>query len=221
MEKRTIFISGAASGIGERTARYFIEKGFYVGLYDIDETKLEVIHEELGEENCCYKKCDITNENELEEAFSHFSIHSNARMDVLFANAGVMIESSFESTTSNDYKKLIEINDVGTINTIKKGLELLKSTPNSKIIISSTLEVKNNFSIYNASHAFLKSLSESLNKELKVYNVDVHTLMIDFVNTGMMDEVSSKYRAKLQPIDVAKKVYEIVLKGKKVHYLLK
>ncbi|MEM7491849.1 MAG: SDR family NAD(P)-dependent oxidoreductase, partial [Pseudomonadota bacterium] len=35
--RKSIFITGAASGIGAETARHFARKGWFVGLYDIDE----------------------------------------------------------------------------------------------------------------------------------------------------------------------------------------
>ena len=43
-ERKTIFITGATSGMGRATARLFAQKGWFVGIYDVDEQGLEVGH---------------------------------------------------------------------------------------------------------------------------------------------------------------------------------
>jgi len=48
MDKKAIFITGAANGIGRATALFFAEKGRLVGAYDIDEVGLESLAAELG-----------------------------------------------------------------------------------------------------------------------------------------------------------------------------
>jgi len=60
MSKReTIFITGAASGIGRSTALFFARKGWFVGSYDIDEKGLASLCEEIGEDKSCFRKMDV------------------------------------------------------------------------------------------------------------------------------------------------------------------
>ena len=40
--RKSIFITGGASGIGAETARYFADRGWFVGLFDIDEAGLSL-----------------------------------------------------------------------------------------------------------------------------------------------------------------------------------
>ena len=51
MPPKSIFITGAAAGIGAATARLFAAKGWYVGLFDIDETGVQRLRQELGANN--------------------------------------------------------------------------------------------------------------------------------------------------------------------------
>ncbi len=223
MHKKTIFISGAANGIGERTARLFVDKGWFVGLYDIAIEKLEVVAEQLGKENCCYKKCDITSKEDLKEAFAHFSSYTNNKMDVLLANAGVMTQGEFNKKTLQEYEHMVNVNIMGTVNTIYLGLDLLKNTPKSKIIISSGMNAifgSPYFSIYDGTMSFLKSLTESLSSEFSKYKIGVSSIMPLFVLTDMMDKVDPKYSTNLRPIKVSKKIYYAATKGKKLHYLV-
>ncbi|HNP03083.1 MAG TPA: SDR family NAD(P)-dependent oxidoreductase, partial [Agitococcus sp.] len=48
MTAKTIFITGAAAGIGAATARLFAQQGWFVGLFDIDEVGLAKLQQELG-----------------------------------------------------------------------------------------------------------------------------------------------------------------------------
>ena len=58
--KKSIFITGAASGIGRATAILFAKKGWNVGLFDINEKCLESVAKEIGHNMCMYKKLDVT-----------------------------------------------------------------------------------------------------------------------------------------------------------------
>ena len=49
--KKSIFITGAAAGIGRSTALVFAEKGWFVGLFDIDQGPLFSLQKQLGEYN--------------------------------------------------------------------------------------------------------------------------------------------------------------------------
>ena len=65
--KKSIFITGAASGIGKATAIYFSKMGWEVGLFDINEDGLEDVAKEIGHNSCMYQKLDVTNiEDEYE-----------------------------------------------------------------------------------------------------------------------------------------------------------
>ena len=58
--RKTIFITGAASGMGRATANLFFEKGWYIGAYDVNAGGLEKLRSEFGEENCITGVLDVT-----------------------------------------------------------------------------------------------------------------------------------------------------------------
>ena len=60
MNKKSILITGAASGIGRGTALFFAKQGWFVGLVDVNESGLEVLASEIGSENCFFKVMDVT-----------------------------------------------------------------------------------------------------------------------------------------------------------------
>ena len=59
-ERKSIFVTGAASGMGRATARLFARKGWFVGIYDINEKGLETLASEIGDENCHTSPLDVT-----------------------------------------------------------------------------------------------------------------------------------------------------------------
>lgn len=47
--RQSIFITGAASGMGRETARLFHQQGWFVGAFDVNQTGLEALQAELGQ----------------------------------------------------------------------------------------------------------------------------------------------------------------------------
>ena len=87
--KKSIFITGAASGIGRATAILFAKKGWNVGLFDINEQGLESVAKEIGHNMCMYQKLDVTKIDEWKSAEENFSNFSGGKCDLFFNNAGI------------------------------------------------------------------------------------------------------------------------------------
>ena len=87
--RKSIFVTGAASGIGKATAKLFADRSWFVGLYDIDETGLKTLVQEIGEENCVWKKLDVRSREDWAAGMEHFSEATGGKLDVLFNNAGI------------------------------------------------------------------------------------------------------------------------------------
>ncbi len=223
MDKKTIFITGAANGIGRATAEKFIKEGWYVGLFDIDETNLKKLSKELGEENCCYKKCDITNVEEMQAAVKHFTDNTKGRMDVLFANAGIIVQGKFEEGGIEAYRRLVNVNSFGVTNTVYQALPALKKTKKSQVIVTSSssgIFGIPSFAVYSSTKAYNCSMVEALGTEFAKYNISVCSIMPLFVQTKMMDDIEDKHKAFLTPEDIAKTVFKATKKTKKVHWLV-
>ena len=87
--RKSIFITGAASGIGAETARFFAKKGWFVGLYDIDERGLEDISDEIGKQNSLSGVLDVRDRDAWNIAMRNFGEATERQMNVLFNNAGI------------------------------------------------------------------------------------------------------------------------------------
>ena len=58
--RKSIFITGAASGMGRETAKLFAGKGWFVGAYDVNTDGLKTLEQEIGADNCMtrHARCD-------------------------------------------------------------------------------------------------------------------------------------------------------------------
>lgn len=88
IENKVVIITGASSGIGEETARALTRNGAKVVLSARREDRLKKIVDEIGE-NAVYFKSDVSNPDDM-NALAAFAKEKFGKIDVLFANAGIM-----------------------------------------------------------------------------------------------------------------------------------
>ncbi len=115
---KTVFITGAASGIGLITAQMFAKQGYFVGLYDIN---LEGINALLASEefpNACGGFCDVTDTNSIKAALADFAEHTDGVLDVLINNAGIMPLSFLKNLHEDEWEQMIDVNIKGALNSI-------------------------------------------------------------------------------------------------------
>lgn len=163
MNKKSIFITGAGQGIGKATAQFFAEKGWFIGLSDINETELQKVAKAIGEENCSIHIVDVRNVEQIQTAIKAFGQRIGDKMNVLFNNAGIVITGGFENVTLEEHKRVIDINFTGQMNVTHIALPLLKATPKSAIVsMSSASSFYGNPEIvaYAATKSAVKSLTE-------------------------------------------------------------
>lgn len=86
LEGKRAVITGAASGIGEATARLFASEGAHVVLADIDDVRGQRIAAELGERGC-YVHADVSEDGAVARAVAT-AVDAFGGLDCLFNNAG-------------------------------------------------------------------------------------------------------------------------------------
>src|SRR6059058_5580858 len=102
---QSIFITGAASGIGRETALLFARRGWRVGATDLDEARVQALAGEIGEERCLAARLDVRDA----------AAWTGGRMDALFNCAGVMAMGPFETVPVETHVRTVEVNVIGVL----------------------------------------------------------------------------------------------------------
>ena len=70
--RQSIFITGAASGMGRETARLFREQGWFIGAFDVNQAGLDALQAELGADNCMIQTLDVSDKAQFDAAVATF-----------------------------------------------------------------------------------------------------------------------------------------------------
>lgn len=89
MADKAIFITGAGSGIGQATARYFASKGWFIGLADVNSQGLDETAASLPAGQFSRHIMDVRDRDQWAAALADFVSASGGKFDVLFNNAGI------------------------------------------------------------------------------------------------------------------------------------
>ena len=199
MDNKVVLITGASRGIGAATARVFASKDYNVVInYNTGETKALDLSKEL-EQNYNIKtlviKCDVSNEEEVKNMVEK-TIEVFGYIDVLVNNAGIAIDTTFEDKTVENFRRILDVNLIGTFLVSKYVSNyMLKEKKGSIINISSTngIDTYYPYSLdYDASKAGVISLTNNLALQLSPY-IRVNTVAPGWVNTEMNKELDSEY----------------------------
>lgn len=189
MSKPAIFITGAAAGIGRATAELFASRGWFVGLYDIDEPSLRVMQERFGADNCAIGVLDTTDVAAYTAALESFWNASGFQLNVLFNNAGIAAVDDFENIPLTRHHRLIDVNLKGVINGSLAGFSFLKHTPGSRLInmcSASAIYGSPDYASYSATKFAVRGLTEALDIEWQRHGIRVMDVLPLFVNTAMV-----------------------------------
>jgi len=72
-DRKSIFITGGASGMGRETAKLFAAEGWLVGAFDVNSEGLESLSQELGSQNCVTGVLDVTDRKAYQAALDSFA----------------------------------------------------------------------------------------------------------------------------------------------------
>jgi NAD(P)-dependent dehydrogenase (short-subunit alcohol dehydrogenase family) len=223
---KTIFITGAAHGLGLATAKRFAAQGWYVGLYDINREVLETVLSSGDFPQACGQYCDVTDRASIEEALAHFADHTNGKLHVLVNNAGVLSSGKFEEVDPSAHDMIIDVNIKGLTTVAQAAFPLLKQTPGSTLVNLCSVSSVHGLpllAVYSASKFYVNGLTEALHIEWAQYDIRVTSVKPPLVNTAMGHQVDPKITEKMvmdmEPEHVAESI-QMAVEGNRIGYVL-
>ncbi len=221
---KTIFVTGAASGIGKQTALLFGSRGFTVGCYDVDVDGARKVAEMIGK-GTFHGRIDVTSEESWKTAIADFTSASQA-LDVLFNCAGILRMGRFEDIGPADCRKQLDVNVMGVILGIQTCIPFLERTRGTIVNMSSASAIygQPELAVYSASKFAVRALTEALDIELRPRGIRIADVMPGYVDTPMVSSQTytpktlKKMGIKLTPEMIASVVWDAV-HGTKLHYI--
>lgn len=186
---KTIWITGASSGIGEAFAKAFYKEGANLILSSRREDALMEVKDGLGDqpENVKIIPLDLT-DTESFSTKTKEAIEAFGQIDVLINNGGVSQRSTVLESEMTTYRRLMEVNYFGAIGLTKEVLPHMVERKSGHIIVTSSVagKIGTKFrSGYAASKHAVQGFFNSLRQEMYEYNVAVTLLCPGFIKTNI------------------------------------
>lgn len=204
---KTVAITGAASGIGEATARRFAREGYALALSDRDAQGLEAVAEALRAQGTRVhaQVVDVAQETEL-AAWAEALSTEFEHLDVLVNNAGISIYGDFHVMRDDEFERVMDINFRAVVRGTRLLLPMLSTAPRGTIVNISSL-----FGIigvpgqtaYCASKFAVRGFSEALREELRHQGMHVVCVHPGAIRTRILDNAT--YAQELEGGDALEK----------------
>ncbi len=187
---RTVFITGAANGIGLQLALGFAKAGAKVMMSDINEIEIIERAAELELEGFQVTgiRCDVTNESELRFSVAQTIIEYGS-VDILVNNAGVQHVDLIEDFPVGKFEEMIKIMLTGPFMLIKHVFPLMKKQGFGRIINISSINGLIGFAgkaAYNSAKHGLIGLTKVTALEGAEYGITANAICPGYVDTALV-----------------------------------
>lgn len=186
---KTVWITGASSGIGEAFAHKLYNLGANLILSSRREEALIKVKNELGSDSSRVKvlPLDLTKPETFPDKTNE-ALEAFGQIDVLMNNGGVSQRSTVLETDLGVYRKLMEINYFGAVGLTKEILPHMVERKSGHIIVTSSVagKIGTKFrSGYSGSKHAVQGFFNSLRQEMYEHNVAVTLLCPGFIKTDI------------------------------------
>ncbi|MEO0703420.1 MAG: SDR family oxidoreductase [Pseudomonadota bacterium] len=207
MATKTIFITGASTGIGAATAKAAVGAGWNVALMARSAEKLEALAAEIGEVALALPG-DVTDLAQQEAAVAK-TVETFGGLDAAFANAGKGIDTP--GTVAGDpeeWRQLIDLNIMGLLYTARVCLPELEKTKGTLVLTGSAAGRRHiPGSIYGATKWFVHGYGGNMADEMARWGGRCAVIAPGMVDTPFFGDPKPD---KLKPEDVADAVLHAI-----------
>lgn len=214
--KKTILVTGAASGIGRQTTHLFASRGWQVAAADVNAAALNSLATELGD-SVIPIVGDVRTREGAQAIVQAATEKSGGKLDCLFNCAGLLEMGPHVEIPVDRIDRLIDVNIKGVTYCIDAAFAALAATPGAHIINMSSTSAEYgtpDHAMYSASKFFVRGLTEALNIEFERHDIQVSAILVAYVQTPMVNDAQTKAASveklgvKVKPQDVAETVWK-------------
>lgn len=205
-DNKVAVVTGAAGSIGKGIAARLVEQGAKVFITDLDQSQLDAICTELGED-CKGLAADATDHEQVKKVVSAALDAFGGNVDVLVNVAGTVGEGgNVEDLSEENWDFVFAVNCKGTFFFIKEVVPVMKKVGGGSIVNFSSKSGKTGsalMSAYSAAKASIIGFTQALAFELAGDNIRVNCVCPGITEaTGVWSNVSEDYVKNLNlPIE--------------------
>lgn len=184
---RVAVVTGGANGIGREIARRFNQAGARVAVWDLASPDLSGVDGQ---------RVDVTQPDTIAAALEA-TLSANGGIDILVNNAGYVGPTvPVEAYDPVEWRRLIEVNLIGTYQVTRHVLPHMRARPNGRIVNIASLAGKEgtpNSSAYSAAKAGVIAFTKALGKELAETDIRVNCIAPAAVETGLLAQMTPEH----------------------------
>jgi 3alpha(or 20beta)-hydroxysteroid dehydrogenase len=185
---KVALVTGGARGQGAAEARLFATEGAAVVITDLLDADGENVAKEIGG---LYLHHDVTSEDDWSRVVEAV-LSRHDRLDVLVNNAGIYMAGRIRDTTIDDYRRIIEVNQIGVFLGMKAVADTMVAAGSGSIVnISSVAGMQGggNSIAYTASKWAVRGMTKSAARELGRHGIRVNSIHPGLIETPMLHQV--------------------------------
>jgi NAD(P)-dependent dehydrogenase (short-subunit alcohol dehydrogenase family) len=187
---KSIFITGAGSGMGREGAKLFHGKGWRVGAVDRNDECLATLSQELGSERLWTRAVDVTDKAALDSALADFCAENpGGGLDMMWNNAGIGESGWFEDVPYEAAMRVVDVNYKAVLTGAYGSLPYLKKTPGSLMFSTSSSAGTYGMpriAVYSSTKHAVKGLTEALSVEWHRHGVRVADVLPGLIDTAIL-----------------------------------
>jgi 2-keto-3-deoxy-L-fuconate dehydrogenase len=195
---KVAIVTGAGSGIGQAIALKFASNGASIHVFDLNPSAAAETCDQIAAAggSAFPHQCDVTNPNEVTATFQELT--RRHRVDILVNNAGISHIGTVESTTPEDFDRIVQVNIKGYYSCMRAVVGHMKSSGGGIILnlasIAGSSGLPDRFA-YSMSKGAVIAMTFSVARDYLPHNIRCNCISPARVHTPFVDS----YLAKTYP----------------------
>jgi NAD(P)-dependent dehydrogenase (short-subunit alcohol dehydrogenase family) len=192
LQNKHAFITGAGSGIGKAVAMVFAKQGAIVHVMDINEQQAQATANEIKEQGGSAQAhiIDVSNQQQVKDLFQQ-----SGSVDILVNSAGVSHIGKADTTSTEDFERLFNVNVKGVYNCIYAAIPLMKKNKRGVILnvssIAALVGIPDRFA-YSMTKGAVTAMTLSVAKDYLADNIRCNCISPARVHTAFVDGFLAK-----------------------------